>query len=72
MVMEKTKRPKRVDPVLPDQGGRMMSSDPAHPRALVSEEVVRLRAYEIYEQRGRRDGHDLDDWLQAQSQVVGR
>jgi replicative DNA helicase len=30
------------------------------------------RAYELYEQRGRDDGHDLDDWLTAESEVTGR
>jgi hypothetical protein len=24
----------------------------------------------LYEQRGRRDGHALDDWLEAERQVV--
>jgi uncharacterized protein YegP (UPF0339 family) len=33
-------------------------------------EQVRRRAYEIYEQRRREDGHDLDDWLQAESEIV--
>lgn len=61
----------KVDPVLPDQGGRMTSLDPAHPRALISEEAVRLRAYELYEQKGRTDGHDLEGWLQAEAQVAG-
>ncbi len=28
------------------------------------------RAYELYEDRGRQDGHDLDDWLQAESEVM--
>ena len=35
------------------------------------EERIRLRAYEIYEQRGRADGHALEDWLQAQTELVG-
>ena len=30
---------------------------------------IRQRAYEIYEQRGREDGHDVDDWLTAESEV---
>jgi Protein of unknown function (DUF2934) len=29
---------------------------------------IRLRAYELFEQRGREDGHDLDDWLQAEAE----
>lgn len=61
---------KKIDPVLPDQGGRMTSLDPAHPTALISEEAVRQRAYLLYEQRGKRDGHDLDDWLMAESEVA--
>jgi hypothetical protein len=24
-------------------------------------------AYELYEQRGRTDGHDLDDWFKAEA-----
>jgi HSP20 family molecular chaperone IbpA len=27
------------------------------------------RAYEIFEQRGHAPGHDLDDWLQAESEL---
>jgi hypothetical protein len=29
-------------------------------------------AYELYEQRGRADGYDLDDWLKAEALVSGR
>jgi len=31
---------------------------------------VRARAYELYELRGREDGHDLDDWLLAELQLI--
>jgi len=34
------------------------------------QEQIRRRAYELYEQRGREDGHELDDWLQAESEVI--
>jgi hypothetical protein len=34
------------------------------------QEQVRRRAFELYEQRGREDGHDLDDWLQAESELA--
>ena len=30
---------------------------------------IRLRAYGLYEQRGT-DGHELDDWLQAELEVT--
>ena len=36
------------------------------------EEQIRRRAYELYEQRGGRDGFALDDWLQAESEVRER
>lgn len=31
------------------------------------EEEVRLIAYEIWDQEGRPEGHDLDHWLQAEA-----
>jgi hypothetical protein len=33
---------------------------------------IRVRAYELYEQRGKRDGHALDDWLQAEAELTER
>jgi Protein of unknown function (DUF2934) len=36
----------------------------------VTEEAVRERACELYEQRGRQDGHALDDWLAAESEII--
>ena len=30
---------------------------------------IERRAYELYEQRGREDGHDRDDWLLAETQL---
>lgn len=36
------------------------------------EEKIRLRAYELYEQRGRIDGYALDDWLQAEGEILGK
>ena len=35
------------------------------------EDKIRLRAYEFYEKRGREDGHDLGDWLQAEAEILG-
>jgi len=36
------------------------------------EEQVRQRAHEIYLQRGGQDGSDLDDWLQAEAEILAR
>jgi hypothetical protein len=35
------------------------------------EHAIRCRAYELYEQRGRGDGHALDDWLRAEREIKG-
>ena len=41
-------------------------SDPAD-----LQEQIRDRAYELYEQRNRTEGHELDDWLQAERELAG-
>ena len=44
-------------------------------RALVSELVerkIRTRAQEIYDARGRAEGLALEDWIQAESEVLGQ
>lgn len=38
----------------------------------LTEEIIRLRAYQLFEQRGGRHGYDLDDWLQAEAEVFGK
>ena len=37
-----------------------------------SREAITRRAYELYVARGRTDGHDLNDWLQAERECRGR
>jgi len=34
------------------------------------EEKIRVRAYALYEERGREDGHDLEDWLRAEAELT--
>jgi hypothetical protein len=36
------------------------------------EEQIRRRAYELYETRGRGEGHDVEDWLEAEAEITGR
>ena len=43
-----------------------------HPGSLeLTEEIIRRRAFQLYEQRGFEAGHDLDDWLQAEAEIMG-
>jgi len=66
--MAATKRMRNIDPVLPDQGGRMMPVDPLGINAS-REEAVRTKAYEIYEQRGRKNGNALQNWVEAEREL---
>ena len=36
-----------------------------------SEQQIRQRAYELYEARGSGDGHDVEDWLEAEAEITG-
>ena len=42
-------------------------------RILVADDIrekIALRAYELYQDRGGQNGRDLDDWLQAETEVL--
>jgi len=47
---------------------QVSSVDPVEP----TEEAIRVRAHQLYEERGYEDGHDLDDWLQAETELAGK
>ncbi len=34
-------------------------------------DLIAQRAYQRYEERGREDGHDLEDWLSAEQELGG-
>ena len=41
-----------------------------HPSGTITQEEIAQRAYALYEARGREDGHDLDDWLEAKRELL--
>lgn len=45
----------------PKTAGRKRKADQKSPK-----EIIEKMAYEIYEQRGREPGKELDDWLEAE------
>lgn len=53
--------------------GQAVSDEPAHATLNAGEvqERIAMRAYELYRERGALDGHDLDDWLEAEQAIVG-
>ena len=42
----------------------------SEPQDIELEDEIRLRAQELYEARGREDGHELDDWLRAEEEIA--
>ena len=36
------------------------------------EEEIRVRAYQLYEERGYTPGHENEDWLVAEREILGR
>jgi hypothetical protein len=40
------------------------------PQDFQLEDQIRVRAYELYEERGREDGHELEDWYRAKEQIT--
>jgi Protein of unknown function (DUF2934) len=41
-----------------------------NPRMPEIEDAIRRRAEQLYEQRGRTPGHEIEDWLQAEADVL--
>jgi hypothetical protein len=52
---------KRIEPERPNRLSHIPSNQ---------QEEIKLRAFEIYQQRGRGDGYELEDWLQAESEIL--
>jgi hypothetical protein len=42
----------------------------AENRHAITKDDVAQRAYELFLARGRVDGHDVEDWLEAERQLV--
>jgi len=39
---------------------------------LITEDAIAQRAYALYLARGREGGHDVEDWLQAERELLDR
>ena len=43
---------------------------PIAPPEPMLEQAIRQRAYQLYVERGLAQGHAIDDWLQAETEIV--
>jgi mannose-1-phosphate guanylyltransferase len=72
------RRTQRVDPtseqIRQETAGRQLQGG-SGPSWFSSEEDLYARiaetAYQLYERRGRQTGHELEDWLEAERQILG-
>ena len=54
----------------------MDTNPPKKPPAPVTSDTqdlefqIRQRAFELYEARGREDGHEVEDWLRAEEELT--
>ena len=46
------------------------NDDPFFQRMREVYDTLARRAYELFDGRGRQDGHDLEDWLRAESELL--
>ena len=53
-----------MDPTPPKKPPTAVTSDTQE-----LEDQIRLRAHELYEARGREDGHEMEDWLHAEEEI---
>ena len=53
-----------------DQDATKKPSVTDDPQGLKSQ--IRQRAFELYQERDREDGHKLDDWLLAEEEITSQ
>ncbi len=62
---------KRAPRVQTDQCTSSDEHSTSRPGSNGTWQLIAWKAYELYEQRGRKDGHALEDWLKAEAIIRG-
>jgi len=57
---------------MPHRTADVSTANPEQGSLELTEELIRVRAYQFYEERGCEDGHELDDWLRARAEILGK
>jgi Protein of unknown function (DUF2934) len=60
----------RTRPTPPAQTDNVVTLRPSVDRRPALQDEIAQRAYELYESGGRIDGADLNDWLQAEREII--
>src|SRR5438045_7613069 len=62
----------QADQKVRDQRNDQRNHDPRNQADAKIEEEVRIRAYELFEQRGRHEGFHDEDWARAEAEVLAK
>jgi len=59
---------------MPESGSlpQVRKTSPANPTPIDLESQIRLRAYELYQERGCSAGNEKEDWFQAEREIRAR
>jgi hypothetical protein len=52
-----------------DDRSRSVASRAELPHITADDDAIARRAYELFERRGGKHGHDVDDWIQAEADI---
>lgn len=78
-MVRKSHAPERLAPIASTQPRK--PAEPSIPVPIVAPELthtpalverIRARAYELYVERGFQHGHDVQDWLDAEAEIIAR
>lgn len=67
--MPRTKKTDSTTVTVRPKTARRAADRPAQDPAVTSNDIARL-AYELYERRGRTQGAELEDWLEAERRLM--
>jgi hypothetical protein len=60
---------RQVDKAVQTTGLESASRTPNASFGAVTDDDIARRAFELYRERGGQDGHDADDWLEAEREL---
>jgi hypothetical protein len=79
MIVSKVQKQAKLDKVVvvapqatPAKSAKSATVAVSAPRVQTSHHQIRERAFEIFEMRGSRHGHDVQDWLRAEHQILAQ
>jgi hypothetical protein len=68
--MNMASKPKEIGSTKSQATSVHVAAEEASTRSSARNEEIRRRAYEIYLERGKQPGRELEDWLQAERELA--